>query len=142
MKYVPIEVSREFKVAHLRVTAIPVNHIVPTIGLLVTDGKSTVAFSSDTASTTQFWKLVNDAKRLDALFIEASFPNSMHQLAEASKHLTPETLSQELTKLNHNGMDILAVHIKPAYRDAVISELKALGIDKLTVMEAGRRYSW
>ena len=66
----------------------------------------------------------------------------MRQLADASKHLTPAMLSQELTKLNHNGMDILAVHIKPAYRDTVINELKSLGIDKLTVMEAGRVYEW
>jgi ribonuclease BN (tRNA processing enzyme) len=142
MKYVPIEVNQEFKVAHLTLTAIPVNHIVPTIGLIVSDGKSTVAFSSDTARTTEFWKILNHATRLDALFIEASFPNSMHQLAEASKHLTPKTLSQELVKLDHNGMDILAVHIKPAYRDAVISELNALGIENLRVMEAGRKYNW
>jgi ribonuclease BN (tRNA processing enzyme) len=86
--------------------------------------------------------MVNHATRLDALFIEASFPNSMQELAEASKHLTPKTLSEELSKLGHNGMDILAVHIKPAYRDAVISELKALGIKNLRVMEAGRKYSW
>ena len=142
MEYVPFEIGKEFKAAHLSVTAVPVNHIVPTVGLLVSDGDSTVAFSSDTAETKDLWSLINQAQRLDALFIEASFPNSMRQLADASKHLTPAMLSQELTKLNHNGMDILAVHIKPAYRDTVINELKSLGIDKLTVMEAGRVYEW
>jgi ribonuclease BN (tRNA processing enzyme) len=109
---------------------------------MISDGKSTVAFSSDTARTSEFWTMVNHAKRLDALFIEASFPNSMDQLAEVSKHLTPHTLSQELQKLTHNGMQILAVHLKPAYREAVISELNALGMDNLRVMEAGRKYSW
>jgi len=76
------------------------------------------------------------------LFIEASFPNSMRQLAEASKHLTPEMLSAELGKLSHNGLDILAVHIKPAYRETVVMELTALGIDNLRVMETGRVYEW
>ena len=47
----PFEIGKEFKAAHLSVTAIPVNHIVPTVGLLVSDGDSTVAFSSDTAET-------------------------------------------------------------------------------------------
>ncbi len=142
MKYVPFEIGAEFKVAHLSVTAVPVNHIVPTVGLLVSDEDTTVAFSSDTAETKDFWNLINGAQHLDALFIEASFPNSMRQLAEASKHLTPEMLEHELTKLNHNGMDILAVHIKPAYREKVITELNDLGINKLSVMEAGRVYEW
>ena len=142
MKYVPFKAGEEFLVAHLRVTAVDVNHIVPTVGLLVSDGKSTVAFSSDTAETEDFWHLMNRAPRLDALFIEASFPNSMRALAEASKHLTPEMVAHELGKLTHNGIDILAVHLKPAYRQTLIDELNALGIEKLSVMETGRVYEW
>ncbi len=142
MEYAPFEILQPFTVAHLTVTAVPVNHIVPTVGLLISDGKATVAFSSDTAETEEFWKLVNQADRLDALFIEASFPNSMRKLAEASKHLTPEMLQSELGKLSHNGMDILAVHLKPAYREAVAQELRNIGIRNLTVMETGTVYEW
>ena len=40
----------------------PVNHIVPTVGLVVSDGKKSVAFSSDTAETEEFWKIVNEMK--------------------------------------------------------------------------------
>lgn len=142
MKYVPIPVGEEFSVSHLRMTAIPVNHIVPTVGLIVSDGKSTVAFSSDTAATDAFWDAVNQSARLDALLVEASFPNSMARLAEVSRHLTPATLGHELKKLNHNGLEILAVHLKPAYRHIIIEELNALGIQKLGVMEPGRVYQW
>jgi ribonuclease BN (tRNA processing enzyme) len=142
MKYVPFKVGEEFSAAHLRVTAVDVNHIVPTVGLLVSDGKSTVAFSSDTAETEDLWKLINGAPRLDALFIEASFPNSMRALAEASKHLTPEMVAHELAKMTHNGIDVLAVHLKPAYRETLIEELNALGIEKLSVMETGKVYEW
>src|SRR6185437_15714947 len=77
MEYVPIPAGEEFKVAHLTVTAVPVNHIVPTVGLLVSDGKRTVAFSSDTSETEEFWNLINRVPKLEALLIEASFPNSM-----------------------------------------------------------------
>jgi cAMP phosphodiesterase len=142
MTYVPFETGKEFTVAHLKAIAVPVNHIVPTVGLLMSDGKSIVAFSSDTAETDEFWELVNQAKHLDALFIEASFPNSMQKLAEASKHLTPSMLQHELKKLSHNGMDILAVHLKPAYREAVIRELNETNIKNLSVMETGRVYEW
>ena len=142
MEFVAFEPGREFRVAHLTCTAVSVNHIVPTIGLLVSDGTTTVAFSSDTAETEEFWRVVNQAKKLHALFIEASFPDSMEVLAKTSKHLTPSSLRSELTKLNHNGMDILAVHVKPAYREKVIAELNQLNIDKLQVMEPGRTYEW
>jgi hypothetical protein len=66
----------------------------------------------------------------------------MEALAQASKHLTPSMLRAELNKLHHNGMDILAVHLKPAYREKVIQELNELGIEKLRVMEPGRIYEW
>ena len=142
MQYVPIPVREEFKVAHLTVTAVPVNHIVPTVGLIVSDEHSVVAFSSDTAETEEFWDVVNDAKGLNALLIEASFPNDMAKLAEVSRHFTPATLGRELKKLSHNGLDILAVHLKPAYRQTIIQELNALHISKLGVMEPGKTYSW
>jgi cAMP phosphodiesterase len=142
MEYVPIPIGRSFSVAHLKVTAVPVNHIVPTVGLVVSDGQSSVAFSSDTAETEDFWKLVNEVKHLDALLIEASFPNGMAKLAEVSRHFTPATLGQELKKLNHNGMDILAVHIKPSYRTEIIEQLDNLGIPNLHVMEPGKIYNW
>ena len=141
MEYVPIP-EGEFNVAHLKVRAIPVNHVVPTVGLVISDSTTTIAFSSDTAETDDFWRVVNQTPKLDAILIEASFPNEMASLAEISRHFTPAALAQELHKLNHNGLDILAVHLKPAYRETVVKELKALNIRKLSVMEPGKTYSW
>ena len=142
MEYVPIPIGRPFSVAHLSVVAVPVNHIVPTVGLVVSDGQTSVAFSSDTAETEEFWKFVNEMKDLDALLIEASFPNRMAKLAEVSRHFTPASLGQELQKLTHNGMDIMTVHLKPSYRDEIVDQLNALNIPKLRVMEPGRIYEW
>ncbi len=142
MEFVPFRVGEEFRVAHLRLTAVPVQHIVPTVGMVFTDGERTVAFSSDTSSTDEFWTLVNATERVDSLLIEASFPNSLSKLAEVSGHLTPEALRQELGKLTHAGLEILAVHLKPSFREQLVSELAALGVPRLTAMEAGREYSW
>jgi ribonuclease BN (tRNA processing enzyme) len=142
MEYIPIPLGSPFKVAHLNVVAVPVNHIVPTIGLVVSAGHKNVAFSSDTAETEEFWRLVNEMKGLDALLIEASFPNRLAKLADVSRHFTPASLGQELKKLSHNGLDIMAVHLKPSYRDEIIQQLNALNIPKLSVMEPGRVYEW
>jgi len=142
MEYVPIPIGRPFTVAHLQVVAVPVNHIVPTVGLVVSDGQKSAAFSSDTAETEEFWKIVNEMKGLDALLIEASFPNKMAKLAEVSRHFTPSSLGKELQKLTHNGMDILAVHLKPTHRDTIIRQLDELNIPKLSVMNPGEIYCW
>jgi cAMP phosphodiesterase len=142
MEYISIPNSGIFQVAHLSVRAVAVNHIVPTVGLLITDGKSSVAFSSDTAETETFWEVLNQTKHLDALFIEASFPDEMSKLAELSRHLTPSSLGKELKKLSHNGIDILAVHLKPTHRDLIVKQLNDLKIPKLSVMSPGKIYSW
>lgn len=142
MEFVPFRIGEEVSVAHLRLTAVPVNHIVPTVGMVFTDGATTVAFSSDTASTEDFWTLVNSMSRIDSLLIEASFPNSLATLAAVSGHLTPESLGEELRKLHHNDLDILAVHLKPSFREQLIAELAALGVPRLSAMEPGREYSW
>jgi cAMP phosphodiesterase len=142
MAYVQIPIGQEFKVAHLTVTAVPVNHIVPTIGLVVTDGRTTAAFSSDTSETEEFWNIINRAPSLEALLIEASFPDSMAKLAEVSRHFTPSSLQRELGKLNQKDVGILAVHIKASYREVIIDELNALNIPGLGVMEPGRIYNW
>jgi cAMP phosphodiesterase len=142
MEYVPFSTGRDFSVAHLTLRAVPVNHIVPTVGLNVSDGAATVAFSSDTATTEDFWRMVNALPRLDALFVESSFPNAMQSLADVSGHLTPAGLAAELSKLTHTPPHILAVHIKPTYRATVVAELAALDLPNLRVMEPGRVYEW
>lgn len=142
MEYVPFRAGEEFRVEHLRVTAVPVNHIVPTVGLVFTDGATTVAFSSDTAATDEFWELVNRERRVDALLIEASFPNSLSKLAAASGHLTPEALGGELRKLAHKELEILAMHLKPSFRQQLVRELEELNVPRLSAMQPGREYSW
>ncbi len=142
MEYIPIPIGEVFPVAHLNVVAVPVNHIVPTVGLVVSDGQTSVAFSSDTAETEEFWKIVNEMTGLDALLIEASFPDRLSKLAHVSRHFTPASLGQELKKLTHNGMDIMAVHLKPSYRQEIIDQLNALNIPTLKAMEPGRVYEW
>jgi ribonuclease BN (tRNA processing enzyme) len=142
MQFVPFEEGEQFPVAHLWVKAVAVSHIVPTVGLVLSDGERTLAFSSDTASTEEFWHVVNREPRLDALLIEASFPNSLKKLADVSGHLTPEALGAELRKLRHEDIDILAMHLKPSFRRQLVEELEALKVPRLVAMEPGREYEW
>jgi ribonuclease BN (tRNA processing enzyme) len=142
MEYVTFEEGKEFSIGHLKMMAVQMNHQVPTVGLVISDEKTTLAFTSDTYKTEAFWDLVNNTPKVDALFIEASFPNEMSELAELSRHFTPATMKEELEKLHHKNLDILIVHIKPTYRDKIIAELEELNLPTLQIMQAGKVYEW
>lgn len=139
MEYHPFKTHEEFTIGDYRIKAIPVNHQVPTVGLIISDGKKTLALSSDTAETDEFWFYLNKEEKVDALLVEASFPNELEELARASYHLTPKMLKSELGKLHHQTR-VLAVHIKPAYYKRTCVELGELGVEGLEVMRIGEDY--
>lgn len=141
LEFRQLEARQTINVDGIDVTPIPVNHIVPTFGLLVQNAATTVAFTSDTYSTEELWEKASEDRHLKAVFAEVSFPNEMGPLAKASKHLTPELLTVELGKLNRD-VDVYAVHIKPAYRKDVIRQIAALGKPRISVAEIDRVYEW
>ncbi len=104
----------------------PVNHVVPTQGLVIEDGTSSIVIVSDTGPTDAIWAYANRVPNLKAVFLEAAFPNSMGWLAQISKHLTPDLFGVEIRKLNRQAR-LIAVHIKPRFASEIVQELAALG---------------
>lgn len=125
--------------AGLRVTPVEVNHLVPTVGYVVDDGKAAIAVPSDTGPTEEIWRVAARAPNLSAVFLEATFPDAMAWLADVSRHLTPALLAAEVRKL---GRDVrwLAVHLHPRFHEQVASELAALGLAGLEIADPGRPY--
>ena len=125
----------------LTVTPVPLSHVVPTHGFLVDDGQSSIAVVSDTRATDTIWEVLNRQANLRAVFLEASFPDSLSWLAEQSGHLTPAQFAAESRKLNAD-VDWLAVHIKANYQDEVIDELRQLGCDRVRIAEPDHEYAY
>lgn len=117
------------------ITPILVNHTVPTTGFIVQDRSSAFVYSGDTYSTDELWHEAQRIPHLKAAFIECSFPNSMMELARMSKHLTPALFAQEFGKLDRDDISVYAYHLKPAYKDQILRELRELSIPGLTVLE-------
>lgn len=103
-------------------TPVPVNHIVPTIGLLIRQNGSTLAFTSDTGPTEEIWQRMNDEEGLSTVITECSFPNRMQNVADVSLHMTPETLAAELGKLKREAR-VLIYHLKPPYVEELRQQL-------------------
>ncbi len=140
MEYRPFELGVEFSVRHLKLKAIGVNHKVPSVGFIISDGNSIVAMTGDTAELNGFWNRVNDLGNAAAVIVECAFPNRLAELASISHHLTPKSLERELAKLRID-CPVYVMSIKPAYYDSVVEELSALKIPQLRVFDSGQTLS-
>ena len=130
---VPVEASG------IKITPVEVNHLVPTVGYVLSDRESAVIIAGDTGPTTRLWEVAHQTPRLRAVFLEACFPNSMNELAERTLHLTPELFGREVAKMPSN-IKVVAVHIKVRYREQVIQELYALRLPNLEIGECEKEY--
>lgn len=117
------------------ITPILVNHTVPTTGFIVHDHSSAFVYSGDTYSTDELWHEAKRIPHLKAAFIECSYPDSMAELAHISKHLTPTLFAQEFKKLDRDDISVYPYHMKPAYKDQILYELRALHIPGLKILE-------
>jgi len=125
----------------LDVTAVPVNHPVPTVAYLVDDGTAAVLIAVDTGVTTEVWDVARSHPRLRAAFVDAAFPDDMPEMARISGHLTPHLLADQTAGLPADVARV-AVHLKPAFQDRVTADLDRAHIPNLTVGRPGHCYEF
>jgi ribonuclease BN (tRNA processing enzyme) len=136
-----LESEKTIELEGLRITPVPVDHVVPTFGFLVEEDGAAVVIVGDTGPTEAIWEYANRAANLKAVFLEATFPESLASLAAVSKHLTPALFAREVQKLKQSTR-VVAVHIKARYRAEVTREMHALGIPELLIATAGKIYTF
>ncbi len=125
----------------LTVTPISLNHTIPTLGFILQDETCAVAFVSDTGPTETMWEVLLQTDNLQAVFLEASLPNSHRWLAEKSGHLCSEMFASEIKQLTEH-VRIIACHLKPTHFDAISAELNSLGHSRLEIGVPGFDYTF
>ena len=138
-----IEPMRPVSRAGLAITPVPVSHVVETMGLVVDDGRSVVAFPSDTGPTRRLWEHLATLDRLRAVFLEVSFPQALAGLAAQTGHLCPATFAAEVGKLPRNqARDVrwIVVHRKARYAAEIAREVAALGLPNVELVKPGHIY--
>lgn len=113
-----------YTLAERTLEMIPVNHAVPGVGYRAECPTGAVAISGDTTSNDSFWDVLNARAGLDALIVEAAFPDESIALSKMARHFCPSLLAQDMVKLRHDPL-IYITHNKPGSEDLIFAECQA-----------------
>ena len=108
-----------------RFRPLPANHVVPAVGFHLDSGAGSLVFTGDTTVCDALWEQVNQIDNLNYLLIETAFSNAERELAVASKHLTPDMLAVELSKLKRPARVFIS-HLKPGEGALTMEEVEAI----------------
>lgn len=122
LDYEELPPGTEVTLGARRLRGIPVNHVVPALGYLVSGPNGSLAFSGDTTVNDSFWRALNECRDLRHVVIETSFSDAHAELARVSKHLCPAMLAAELAKLRV-AATVHITHLQPGHEDAVMGEI-------------------
>lgn len=117
------------------------NHVVPTMGFVIQEDDTTVAFVSDTNVAERIWEVLAGIDNLRAVFLECSFANSHRSLADKSGHLCPELFEHYVSKLP-DSVEVIALHLKPCFFDEIARELKCVDRTGLEIGVPGTVYEF
>jgi ribonuclease BN (tRNA processing enzyme) len=141
LRFSTIEAERPFRISGLTFTPIAVDHLIPTVGVLVEDASGAILYTSDTGPTERVWQVASSHQRLKCVITEISFASDDDALARASGHMTPRILASELRKLT-GKVPVLVTHTKPGHLSRIEDELAAMGLDGVELIEQGRTYEF
>ena len=139
LRYRTVLPGRPFRAGGMSWTAVPVDHLVPAYGYLVTKPGRAVLFSGDTMPTERVWTAGRVARDLKAIFLEVSFCDAQAAVAKASCHLTPRLLRGELAKAPER-VPVFLYHMKPPSLSRIRREVDALDEPRLRLLESERAF--
>lgn len=141
VRFLELEEEVAMEVDGVRFTPFMVDHLVPTYGYLIEHEGSAVVWSSDTGPTIRLWEIANRTPHLNAVMLDTSFDNSMQEIADISFHLTPNTMSREIEKLELD-VPVYLHHLKPPCIERIVQEVQELDNPRLRFLEQGKVYEF
>lgn len=124
LRYRTIEIGETIVLGGRRITALPAEHVVPSVGYCIDSGAASLAFTGDTTTNDALWPVLNAIDNLRYLIIETALSDRERELAVISKHLCPSLLAEELAKLA-SAPDVYITHLKPREAEVIMDEVVA-----------------
>ncbi|MPQ77209.1 3',5'-cyclic-nucleotide phosphodiesterase [Hydrogenovibrio sp. JE_KL2] len=125
LRFKTIEVGDALKLDGLDIQVLPAEHTVPTVGFRVSDQSGSFAFTGDCARNDLFWQALNQYSPVDLLIVDDQYLACESVISEAAKHYYPQSLSEDLAKLNGQPR-LYLTHLPPFKKEKVMSEAEAI----------------
>ncbi|WP_024850117.1 3',5'-cyclic-nucleotide phosphodiesterase [Hydrogenovibrio kuenenii] len=121
LRFNTIKVGDDFVLDDFRFQVLPAEHTVPTVGFRVSTGSGSFAFTGDCAKNDQFWHALNQYDPVDLLIVDDQYLACESVISKAAKHYYPESLSEDLQKLESHPK-LYLTHLPPFKKNEVMSE--------------------
>lgn len=123
----PLEPDIAIAVDDIIITPFLANHTVDSLGYMVTNSNNhAFIFSGDTTSNPKMWDMINENKNITTLIADVSFPTSLQDLANSSKHYSPKSFYQDMQNLKRDNLTFYISHLKEPYAKEIEKEMKQL----------------
>lgn len=122
LQYQEMKLGQTVSIDGRHFTSLPANHVVPAVGYRIDSGQASLVFTGDTSTCDALWTQVNRIDNLKYLLIETAFSNAEIELARLSKHLCPDLLVKELSKLKV-PVQLFITHLKPGEGAMIMQEI-------------------
>ena len=133
LRFVPFAEGEVLALGARRIEVLPAVHTVPAVGFAIRDAAPDGAaegrwfvYTGDTGPNPALWQRLRGMD-VAHLVIETAFSDEERELAGISRHLCPSLLGRELAQLE-GAAEVHITHIKPGEDEAVMAEIRALGL--------------
>ena len=128
-------------ISDCEISVLPANHGIPACGIRVKSNNKSYIFSGDSADCPEFWDYVNNDSSLEGLIVECSYPESLHELALLTMHLSVTNIKERTENLPDRVKKII-VHRKPGFEKKIQDELEISKIENLHFPDNGSKISF
>jgi ribonuclease BN (tRNA processing enzyme) len=139
LRFRTISEAQPYRAGGVTLTPVPVRHLVPGFGYVVSKPGRAVVFSGDTCPTERIWAAARQTRNLKAIFLEVSFSDAQADLARDSCHMTPSLVAEELAKMPPR-VPVYLYHMKPPSLARIRREIAALREPRLKLLESERSF--
>jgi len=119
-----------------QVTAVPMEHSVPSCGVVVERDGVALMVGGDGAPSPETCARLRSWPGLAACVFEATFCNAQEDLARRTGHMTPHILAERIQRIARPELAILLYHLSPPCYREICAELDELPVP-VRVLQAG-----
>lgn len=128
IEFIEICLGQSYPIDDIVLTPFKTNHTDGSCGYLIEKGVNGILFTSDTYRCPEIWKILETTPHIHSLIIDVSFPSDYYRLAQDSKHMTPQILTEELEQCSRHDFRIYPMHLKSLFERTIKEELDRSGI--------------